>query len=75
MATFTAFYDASVLYPAPLRNFLMYLALSGLFRAKWSARVHGEWIEAVLRNRPELDREKLDGPGEPIAGSFDAHKR
>jgi hypothetical protein len=45
---FTAFFDASVLYPSELRNLLMHLALTGLFRAKWSARVHEEWISALL---------------------------
>jgi hypothetical protein len=29
VAAFTAFYDANVLYPAELRNFLMHLALLG----------------------------------------------
>jgi hypothetical protein len=56
----TAFYDASVLYPSELRNLLMHLALTGLFRAKWSAAVHEEWIGALLRNRPDLSREKLE---------------
>jgi predicted nucleic acid-binding protein len=56
----TAFYDASVLYPAELRNLLMHLALTGLFRAKWSAAVHDEWIGALLRRRPDLSREKLE---------------
>lgn len=60
MVRFTAFYDANVLYPAALRNFLMHLALTGLFRATWSAGVHEEWIEALLRNRPGLSREKLE---------------
>jgi predicted nucleic acid-binding protein len=57
---FTAFYDASVLYPAELRNLLMHLALTGLFRARWSAAVHEEWIRALLRRRPDLSREKLE---------------
>ena len=60
MATFAAFYDANVLYPAELRNFLMHLALSGLFRAKWSAAVHEEWITNLLLNRPDLSRQKLE---------------
>jgi hypothetical protein len=38
----------------------MRLALSGLFLAKWSADVHEEWITSVLRNRPDLSREKLE---------------
>lgn len=60
MAGFTAFYDANVLYPAELRNLLMHLALTGLFRATWSAAVHEEWIGSLLRNRPDLSREKLE---------------
>lgn len=60
MARFTAFYDANVLYPADLRNLLMHLALTGLFRATWSAEVHEEWMSALLRNRPDLSREKLE---------------
>jgi predicted nucleic acid-binding protein len=55
-----AFYDANVLYPAELRSFLMYLALTGLFHAKWSADVHEEWISNLLMNRPDLTREKLE---------------
>jgi predicted nucleic acid-binding protein len=54
VATFTALYDACVLYPAPLRDLLMWLALTDLFRAKWTDRIHDEWIRAVLRERPEL---------------------
>jgi hypothetical protein len=57
MATLIAFYDANVLYPAELRNFLMHLALTGLFRAKWSNAVHEEW-SVQLRSKvrmPESD--------------------
>lgn len=60
MAAFIVFYDANVLYPAELRNFLMHLALIGVFRAKWSADVHEEWIRSLLANRPDLTREKLE---------------
>jgi predicted nucleic acid-binding protein len=60
VARFTAFYDANVLYPAELRNLLMHLALAGLFRATWSNGVHEEWIEALLRKRPDLTRVKLE---------------
>jgi hypothetical protein len=55
---FTAFYDANVLYPSELRNLLMHLALTGLFRAKWSAAVHEEWISSLLNNRPDLTRDR-----------------
>jgi hypothetical protein len=39
VATLGAFFDANVLYPSGLRNFLMHLALTGIFRAHWSAEV------------------------------------
>jgi hypothetical protein len=54
-----AFLDASVLYPAQLRNFLMHLARRDLFQARWSSHVHNEWIEALLRNRPDLTATQL----------------
>lgn len=57
---FTAVYDACVLYPAPLRDFLMWLGLSGRFRARWSAQIHEEWKRSLLKNRPDLTREQLD---------------
>ena len=60
MAAFIVFYDANVLYPAELRNFLMHLALTGVFGARWSADVHEEWIRTLLLNRPDLTREMLE---------------
>lgn len=57
---FTVIYDACVLYPAPLRDFLMWLGLSGRFRARWSARINEEWQRNLLRKRPDLSREQLD---------------
>ena len=60
MATIGAFFDANVLYPSGLRNFLMHLALTGIFRAHWSAEVHDEWIRNLLKNRPDITRDKLE---------------
>jgi len=57
---FTVVYDACVLYPAPLRDLLMRLALTDLYRARWSDQIHEEWINAVLRNRPDLSRAQLE---------------
>ncbi|GAA6622646.1 PIN domain-containing protein [Scytonema sp. NUACC26] len=59
MASFRVVYDASVLYPAPLRDFLMELALSNLFAARWTEEIHDEWIRNVLKNRPDLTLERL----------------
>jgi len=59
VATFTALYDACVLYPAPLRDLLLELAITDLFRAKWSSHIHEEWIRAVLEDRPDLTAAQL----------------
>ncbi|MEM6752760.1 MAG: PIN domain-containing protein [Cyanobacteria bacterium P01_C01_bin.38] len=56
---FTAIYDASVLYPAPLGDFLMWLALTGLFKARWTNQIHDEWIRSVLKKRPDLTLKQL----------------
>lgn len=60
MGNFTAFLDASVLYPAPLRDLLLELAVADLYRAKWSNAVHEEWIGALLKSRPDLTRAQLE---------------
>ncbi|MCK6512146.1 PIN domain-containing protein [Myxococcota bacterium] len=60
MPHFSALFDACVLYPAPLRDLLMRLALIGLFQAKWSAQIHEEWMRNVLQSRPDLSRERLE---------------
>lgn len=57
---FAAVYDANVLFPAPLRDLLMHLALAGLYRARWTDRIHDEWIRNLLAKRPELSRERLE---------------
>ncbi|ABR91004.1 Uncharacterized conserved protein [Janthinobacterium sp. Marseille] len=57
---FTVVYDACTLYPAPLRDLLMHLALSDLFRARWSNMIHDEWIRNVHANRPDLSLERLE---------------
>ena len=59
MTKFSAVYDASVLYPAPLRDLLMQLALSDLYRAYWTSEIHDEWIRNLLENRPDLTTEQL----------------
>jgi hypothetical protein len=56
---FCAFLDSNVLYPVSLRNLLMRLALAGLYRARWPADVHEEWMRAVLQDRPDIARERL----------------
>jgi hypothetical protein len=57
---FTVVYDACTLYPAPLRDLLMQLALSDLYRARWSNLIHDEWIRNLHANRPDLSLERLE---------------
>lgn len=52
--------DACVLYPAALRDLLMRLAVHELIQAKWSEMIHEEWMTAVLRERPDLTRARLE---------------
>jgi len=59
VAAYTALYDSCVLYPAPLRDLLLQLALTDLFRAKWSASIHDEWMRSVLRDRSDLKPEQI----------------
>lgn len=59
LSRYTVLLDACVLYKAPVRELLIELASTDLFRAKWSAKIHDEWIRNLLKNRPELDETKL----------------
>ncbi len=62
MSKFTVIYDACVMYPAPLRDTLMRLAMTDLFKAQWTDQIHEEWINALLRqgkhSRKTLERTK-----------------
>jgi predicted nucleic acid-binding protein len=56
----TVVYDACVLYPATLRDLLIELAVTKLFRARWSDTIHDEWMRNVLANKPHLQRQQLE---------------
>lgn len=57
---FVVIFDACVLYPAPLRDFLLRLARTGIVQAKWSEEILDECFEAILRERPDLNTKALD---------------
>lgn len=59
ISSYTVVFDACVLYPAPLRDFLIQLATVGLFRARWTDQIHDEWIRNVLKDRPDIGVEPL----------------
>jgi predicted nucleic acid-binding protein len=52
-------YDACVLYPAPLHDLLMHLALTDLFQAKWTNTIHDEWMRSLIQKRSDLTYENL----------------
>ena len=56
----SAVFDACVLYPAPLRDFLLHLAEDEWIDSYWSEEIREEWIRSLLRNRPDLKRENLE---------------
>lgn len=43
-----------------LRNLFVQLALTDLFRAKWSEEIHQEWMSSLLRDRHGISQEKLE---------------
>lgn len=54
-----AVYDANVLYPSPLRDFLIRVAIEDLVRARWSERILDEVFRNIAANRPDLDVTRL----------------
>jgi predicted nucleic acid-binding protein len=66
ISTFTAVLDANVLFGIRLTSLLMELAMSGLFRARWSLDIHREWMEAVHkkhgipRDHLEIRRQQME---------------
>jgi hypothetical protein len=58
--SYTALLDACILYPAAMRDVFMQLAIADIFKAKWTADIHREWIEALLRSEPQRDRASLE---------------
>jgi hypothetical protein len=57
---YTALLDANVLYPAPVRDLLLQLAVTDVYKARWTADIHREWMENLLENEPHRDRAKLE---------------
>jgi predicted nucleic acid-binding protein len=56
---FDATYDACVLHPAGLRDLLVRLATTGMFRAHWSTDILDEMVRSILRRRPDLSEAQL----------------
>lgn len=57
---YTAVFDSCVLFAEMTRNLLLNLAETGLFSAKWTADIHGEWISSLLARKPQIKQERLE---------------
>jgi len=60
VANFTVVYDACLFYPAPLRDFMVRLAQTRSYRARWSSQIHHEWVYALKAKNPRLEQKNLD---------------
>lgn len=47
ISTFTVFIDANVFFGARLRSLVLFMAQSKMYRARWTERVHEEWMRNV----------------------------
>lgn len=65
-SSFTVVYDACVLYPASMRDLLLRLGQTGLFRARWTQRIVDEALRALAASRPDLEPARLGRTGELI---------
>ena len=53
-ARYTAILDANVLYPQLVRDTLLSLAVERLYHARWTTRIHDEWMRHLAKDRPEI---------------------
>jgi predicted nucleic acid-binding protein len=67
---FTALVDANVLYPAPLRDFLLRLAEMELYKPKWTDEIQEEWIRNILLKRTDLQRAQLERTKDVMNAAF-----
>ena len=56
---FTVVYDANVLHPASLRDLLIRLACTRLYRARWTDAILDEMVTSVIRANPNLDPARI----------------
>jgi predicted nucleic acid-binding protein len=56
----TCMLDANVLFPAPVRDYLLWLAVAELYKPKWTNKIQEEWISNLLIKRSDLKRKDLE---------------
>ena len=55
----SAVLDACVLYPAPIRDILLNIAMQELFTPFWSDKIHQEWTSNLLKKRPDIKNSSM----------------
>ena len=55
-----AVFDACVLYPFHTRNLLVQCAVDRLVEARWTDRIHNEWMRSLAANTPGLGTGRLE---------------
>jgi hypothetical protein len=68
---YTALLDACVLYSAPKTDLLLRLGLADLYRPRWTAEIHGEWMRSLAADRPDIGWERI----QRRRTQMDAHAR
>ncbi|HVU96910.1 MAG TPA: PIN domain-containing protein [Puia sp.] len=68
----TALLDANVLYPAPLRDYILHLASLGVYVPLWTAAIQEEWIRNLLKARPDIPRTALEATQRSMDKAFPA---
>lgn len=71
MSRFSVVYDANILYPNVLRDILIRLAKTGVFRARWTEDILDEVFRNIKADRPDLDTAKLDRTRELMCAAVD----
>jgi hypothetical protein len=67
---FSALLDANVLYPAPVRDYLLHLANLDLYKPKWTKEIQEEWINNLLLKREDLKRGNLEKTRDAMDTAF-----
>jgi predicted nucleic acid-binding protein len=67
---YTVVLDACVLYPAPVCDALLSLAVQGLYHARWTAQITREFVSNIAKNRPDLTEARLMSRAQKMAAAI-----
>lgn len=70
MPQFIALLDANALWPISICDVLLRAAEAGLYHPKWSKAILDELVNSLIRERPDLDPERIKARVEDMRGTF-----